>query len=124
MIKEPFLYISHILEAIEHIEQFASGHTEKTLFKERMRYDAILRNLQTMAESSKRLPDSIKQTYPHVPWRDIAAFRNILVHDYLEGLDYPVLWKIISQELSILKAAMLKECPDWDKIKHSQKNNV
>lgn len=92
MIKEPFLYVCHILESIEYIEQFSAGHSREVIFIERMRYDAILRNLQTMAESSKRLPDSLKQTHPEVPWRDIAGFRNILVHDYLEGLDHNVLW--------------------------------
>jgi uncharacterized protein with HEPN domain len=122
MIKEPFLYICHILEAIDYIEQFAEGHTRETIFEERMRYDAILRNLQTMAESSKRLPDSIKNSHAEVPWRDIAGFRNILVHDYLEGLDHEVLWRVVNYELSALKKAMLEECPEWNRIKIGQKN--
>jgi uncharacterized protein with HEPN domain len=117
MTKEPFLYICHILEAIEYIEQFAKGQNRQTIFEERMRYDAILRNLQTMAESSKRLPDSIKKIHRQVPWRDIAGFRNVLVHDYLEGLDHDVLWRVITQELGALKQAMLMECPEWEKVK-------
>jgi len=109
MTKEPLVYICHILEAIDYIEQFAAKHTRETIFEERMRYDAILRNLQTMAESSKRLPDSIKKVHSNIPWRDIAGFRNILVHEYLEGLDHDVVWRVITYELEALKVAMLKE---------------
>lgn len=52
-----------------------------------MRYDAILRNLQTMAEATQRLPEEFKNRYPNIPWKDISGFRNILVHDYLGDLD-------------------------------------
>lgn len=122
MTTNSLLYVCHILESIEYIEQFAKGYTKKTIFKKRMRYDAILRNLQTMAESSKRLPDTIKKAHKKVPWRDIAGFRNILVHNYLEGLSHDVLWQVIKHDLKILKKAMLKECPEWEKIKRKKGN--
>ncbi len=109
MSKEAHLYIAHILESIDYIEQFSNGYNRENIFQDRMRYDAILRNLQTMAESATKLPDSIKELYKNVPWRDIAGFRNILVHDYLEGLDHNVLWQVISNELTVLKEAMLAE---------------
>lgn len=42
-----------------------------------------MRNLQILAESSQRLSDLTKATEPGVAWRDIAGFRNVLVHGYL-----------------------------------------
>jgi uncharacterized protein with HEPN domain len=48
--------------------------------------DAVLRNLQTMTESTQRLSDALKAAHPDVEWRRIIAFRNVLVHDYL-GID-------------------------------------
>lgn len=72
-----------------------------------MRYDAILRNLQTITESLQRLPQSIKDLYPGIPWRDVAGFRNIIVHDYLDGIDKDILWTIITSELPAIKQVML-----------------
>lgn len=73
-----------------------------------MRYDAILRNLQTLSESTQRLPQDIKDQYPQILWRDIAGFRNILVHNYLDELDEDIIWWIITKELNPIKIAMLK----------------
>ena len=72
-----------------------------------MRYDAILRNLQTITESLQRLPQNVKDLYPEIPWRDVSGFRNIIVHDYLDGIDRDILWTIITMELPAIKQVML-----------------
>jgi len=67
--------------------------------------DAVVRNLQTLAESSQRLSESAKMTQLGIDWRAIAGFRNILVHDYL-GLDFDTIWLVIEQDLPQLKNAL------------------
>ena len=44
---------------------------------------AVERVLQTLAESTQRLSKEIKATEPHMPWEEIAGFRNAIVHGYL-----------------------------------------
>lgn len=46
----------------------------------RLVQDAVLRNLQTLAESSQRLSTGIKSSAPQIPWRELAVFRNVIVH--------------------------------------------
>ena len=73
--------------------------------------DAVLRNLQTMAEATQRLSDAAKATHPETEWRTIAAFRNVLVHDYL-GVDLEKTWEIVQRDVPRLKGtigAMLGE---------------
>jgi uncharacterized protein with HEPN domain len=65
-----------------------------------------LRNLQTMAEATQRLPEEIKGNYANVPWKDISGFRNVLVHDYLGDLDEDIIWSIIAYELRPIKEAI------------------
>lgn len=67
--------------------------------------DAVLRNLQTMAETTQRLSDGAKATQPQIPWSEIAAFRNVLVHDYL-GIDIELVWDITQDEVPALKSAI------------------
>jgi uncharacterized protein with HEPN domain len=44
-----------------------------------------------------------------VDWRALSGFRNVLVHDYLNGIDINRIWDIIENYLPDLKQAMF-EC--------------
>lgn len=67
--------------------------------------DAVVRNLQTLAESTQRLSASLKATEPDVPWDSIAGFRNVLVHNYL-GIDLESVWSVVETDLPELKSAI------------------
>ena len=64
--------------------------------------DAVLRNLQVLAESTQRLSEEFKYRHSEIEWHKIAGLRNILVHDYL-GIDTETVWVIINKELSTLE---------------------
>ena len=67
--------------------------------------DAVLRNLQVLSESCQRLSAPLKSRWPQVEWSEIAAFRNVLVHDYL-GIDLEQVWKIVQSDVPRLKASV------------------
>jgi uncharacterized protein with HEPN domain len=67
--------------------------------------DAVVRNLQVLAESTQRLSEQAKQTQPQIDWHRIAGFRNILVHGYL-GIDIERIWNIVEREIPGLKKAI------------------
>lgn len=64
--------------------------------------DAVLRNLQVLAESTQRLSDSFKDSHPEIEWHQIAGLRNILVHNYL-GIDLETVWATVIKKLPELK---------------------
>ena len=79
------LYLTHILECIEKIEEYT--REGKDFFEQDSKtQDAVLRNLQTLSESSMRVSQELQTRYPTVSWREMHAFRNVVVHDYL-GLE-------------------------------------
>lgn len=95
------LYLVYILECIERIERYtAAGQT--TFLAETIIQDAVLRNLHTLSESTQRLTDDLKTKHPEVVWSDIAAFRNVVVHNYL-GVDLARIWDIVARDLPQLK---------------------
>jgi uncharacterized protein with HEPN domain len=67
--------------------------------------DAVLRNLQVLAESTQRLSAELKKEQPEVEWQKIGAFRNVLVHDYL-GIDLDQVWQIIQEDIPKLAGAI------------------
>lgn len=108
--KDDRLYLIYIGECIARIEEYVSGG-EDSFMNSSLVQDAVLRNLQTLAESTQRLSDTLKGERSEIDWRRIAGFRNILVHDYL-GVDVPQVWAIVERELPALKCeieAMLLE---------------
>ena len=100
-------YISHMIECIQRIESYVNTDKESFTNSELLQ-DAVTRVLQVMSESSQRLSDQAKEKCPEIDWRSISGFRNILVHDYLGGIDNELIWQVIKQELPSLKAALLK----------------
>ena len=98
------VYIVHMLECIKRVKTYTSDG-ESVFRQSQLVQDAVIRNLQVMAESSQRLSELTKLTTPDVPWRSISGFRNIMVHDYL-GLDLDVVWSVVSQELPPLEQAL------------------
>ncbi|HXJ95317.1 MAG TPA: DUF86 domain-containing protein [Terriglobia bacterium] len=98
------LYLRHILECINRIEQDVIGGREQFLASH-MAQDAVLRNLQTLGESTQRLSEQAKATQPKIEWRRIAAFRNLLVHNYL-GIDLNIVWDILQRDVPRLKQAV------------------
>ena len=98
--------LAHMGECIERIREYTAG--DRSRFEaSRLVQDAVIRNLQTLTESSKRLSDDIKATEPQVPWRELAGFRNVIVHGYL-GIDVAAVWLVVDQDLPPLAAALTR----------------
>ncbi len=99
--KDDRLYLIYINECIEHILQY-TAEGRAAFFADRKTQDAVLRNLHTLSESAQRLADDLKIRHPEVDWHSIAAFRNVIVHDYL-GIDLNQIWDIVERDLPDLK---------------------
>ncbi len=94
-------YLDHILRCIERVESYTFAG-KATFISDMMTQDAVARNLQILAESTPRISDSLKNSKPEVPWRNIAGFRNVMVHNYL-GIDVEQVWEIVERDLPTLK---------------------
>lgn len=42
-----------------------------------------------------------------MPWRELAVFRNLIVHGYL-GIDLAAVWLVVDQDLPPLAAALAR----------------
>jgi uncharacterized protein with HEPN domain len=103
--KNALIYVEHMLDSIHRIDEYVES--KEQFYDSRLVQDAVIRNLQVMAESSQRLSDEIKKNHTGIPWKNISGFRNILVHDYL-GVDLDMIWSVVEQELPALEKALTK----------------
>jgi uncharacterized protein with HEPN domain len=93
-------------DCLDRIREYTNG--ERARFDaSRLVQDAVIRNLQTLAESSQRLSNEIKATEAQIPWRELAGFRNVIVHGYL-GVDLGAVWLVVEQDLPALSDAVAR----------------
>ena len=96
--------LAHMRDCLDRILDYTNA--ERSRFDvSRLVQDAVIRNLQTLAESSQRLSSEIKGTEPQIPWRELAGFRNVIVHGYL-GVDLGAVWLVVEQDLPALTEAV------------------
>ena len=95
------LYLQHILDAINKIEEYVSVGYE-TFMSTSHWQDAVIRQLEIIGEATKKLSDDLRIKHPQIPWKRVAGLRDILIHDYM-GVDLSAVWDITQKNLPELK---------------------
>ena len=73
--KDDRLYIDHVLDCVRRIDRYCLNGEDAFRASELIQ-DAVLRNLQTLAESTQRISDQLKTLHPGVGRLAIAGFRS------------------------------------------------
>jgi uncharacterized protein with HEPN domain len=103
-VKSQRAYMIHVLECIGRITaDSASGRD--AVFSSHTLQDAIVRNLQVLCESVRRIDPDYKDTRPEIDWKAISGMRNVLVHDYFD-VDFEAVWDVVTRDLSPLEVAV------------------
>ena len=102
MEKDNKVFLEHILESIEFIENYTGGLSENNFFSSTEKQDSVIRRLEIIGEAARNLADNFKTANTHIPWRDIADFRNVLIHEYF-GVDKEKVWAVVKNDLPGLK---------------------
>ena len=101
--KDDGVYLKHVLRCIARIQEYTAGGRERFVASPLIQ-DGVIRNLQTLAESSQHLSEGIRTAHPSVDWKGLAGFRNVLVHDYL-GVDLELVYRAVERDVPKLKVA-------------------
>jgi uncharacterized protein with HEPN domain len=92
-------FLGDILKCIDHINTYTQGG-EAEFMTSNLIQDAVIRNFEIIGEATKRLSPELRQTYPNIPWRRMAGFRDILIHSYMT-IDTSTIWQAIVEILSL-----------------------
>lgn len=106
--KDDKAYLAHVKDCIDDIRQFNAAGKIAFLSDKKTKLGTLLL-LQNMTESLSQLSDAVKTRHAEIPWFKIRGFRNILVHDYLGGIDDDMVWNVVEYELDSIYKMVCKE---------------
>ena len=114
MTRDPRVYLAHILECANRIEQYL-GQDREAFLGNTMVQDAVIRNFEVIGEAAKRIPEQFRTMHAGIPWRLMAGFRDVLIHDY-EGVDLERVWRIAQKDLPAVKTAIARILPSLEQL--------
>ncbi len=100
--RDPIVYISDMLNYCESALSFISGLNYSAFIKDEKSIFAVIRAIEVIGESSKKVPKSLKDKYKGIPWREIAGMRDKLVHEYF-GINKKVVWNTVKHDIPMLR---------------------
>ena len=102
MKKDVNIFLEHVLESIQLIEDYVKGRKKSEFLKITQLQDSVIRRIEIIGEAIKNIPDDFRETYPKIPWKQIIGMRDILIHQYF-GIDLNLAWEVIEKDLPKLK---------------------
>ncbi len=94
-------YLDDMIGFCEKVLAFTHGLNQEQFQGDTMRFDATVRNIELIGEAATHVPDTVRSSAPHIPWRMVIATRNQLIHGYL-GIDNDTLWSIVETDIPAL----------------------
>ena len=99
------LRLRHMRDAAEKIMAFAKGLSPTDFQADEKLQLAVIRLLEIAGEAASGLSDGVKDNHPEIPWSQITATRNRLIHGYFD-VDLNVVWKIVTEDVPALAQSL------------------
>jgi uncharacterized protein with HEPN domain len=77
---------------------------------DRRTFYAVTRCLEIVSEATRRLPSSLRDRHPGLPWRAIMGAGNVYRHDY-DNVAEELVWRTVRHRLDALLAVVESEMP-------------
>lgn len=104
--------IEHMLDAARDVEKFIAARSRGDLDSDSMLLRALTNAVQEIGEAAANLSDDGRARVPGIPWPQIVAMRNVLVHVYW-GVDRDRLWATAMNDVPVLRSALEQVCKIW-----------
>ncbi|MEW5961671.1 MAG: DUF86 domain-containing protein [Chloroflexota bacterium] len=106
-------YVEDIIDAMAKAEIAIARVTYEQFVDDFMINFVVARALEIVGEATKRLPPSLRDQYPAIPWKDMAGMRDRIIHDY-DNVDLRTMWDVVKQEIPQVKPQIQQILIDYE----------
>ena len=107
--------VGHMLDAAREALHYAAGQTRESLDANPMLVRAVIKCLEIIGEAASRVTAETRTQLSDVPWGDIVAMRNRLIHTYFD-IDLDIVWTTVEIDLP----AILPPLEQWLRTRNPQ----
>jgi uncharacterized protein with HEPN domain len=97
----PLVAIQQMRDTAEQTLKFGFGLSAEEIAADEILSLALTRSLSLIGEAANRRPKDVQARYAQIPWGELVALRNVLIHQY-DRVNYAVMADIINNELPAL----------------------
>ena len=105
-------YVEDILDAMEKAEILLNDVSYDEMVADFRINFAVFRALEIIGEATKRLPISLRDKYPTVPWKEMSGMRDRIIHNY-DRVDYRIVWGTVKKRIPIVKPQIQQILADY-----------
>jgi len=100
--RDILIYLEDIAESSGLVISYIEDISESEFYKHPEKQDAVIRRITIIGEAVKHIPEAYREKWNHIPWKELAGMRDIVVHEYF-GITLAMVWKLAVEDIPVLK---------------------
>ena len=112
---DDLIRMRYMLDAAKEALSFARNKTRGDLDSERMLVLSIVKAIEIIGEAASKVTQETREAYTELPWANIIAMRNRLIHVYFD-IDLDRVWDTVTDDLPPLIGSLERIILKEDKI--------
>ena len=93
--------VEDMLAAVERVQRHTAGLDVASFIADEKTVDAVSYCFGVIGEAARNVPEEVVAANPELPWPEMRAMRNVVVHEYF-GVTHETLWKTAREDLPSL----------------------
>ncbi len=106
-------YVEDIVDAMEKADILLEGVTFEQFEADFRINFAVVRALEIVGEATKRLPITLRDQYPNIPWKEMAGMRDRIIHGY-DNVNFQIVWDTVKQRIPAVKPQLQQILTDYE----------